>query len=180
MTQAAQERGRLFLLRHAEAGSGAPGLDDHDRPLTARGREAAGRVGAYMASRGYTPTHVICSSALRTRETWESVSERLPGAPRFLVMQELYLASPGQLLDCIAQAPAEAESLLVIAHNPGIAALASALAEGAPLARVAALRHMFSTASLAVYDVAPQGWTDLAARLVDYVQPERLPESEPG
>ena len=73
-----------------------------------------------------------------------------------------------------------AESLLVIAHNPGIAALASALAEGAPLARVAALRHMFSTASLAVYDVARQGWTDLAARLVDYVQPERLPESEPG
>ena len=61
----------LWLLRHAKASQGGDGLADRDRPLNARGRDAAARIGRHLAEREVCPELVLCSSALRTRETVE-------------------------------------------------------------------------------------------------------------
>src|SRR5262249_20263768 len=61
----------LYLLRHAKAEPGGPELTDTARPLSARGREACPRMGAYMRRCGYDPALVLCSASHRTRETWE-------------------------------------------------------------------------------------------------------------
>ena len=60
---------KLTLLRHAKAVPALPGIDDHARPLNGRGRRAAAQVGIETA--GARPDLVLCSSATRTRETWE-------------------------------------------------------------------------------------------------------------
>ena len=71
----------LTLLRHAKSDWGDPGLADFDRPLNERGRSDAPRMGKWMAVSGFVPDTVLCSTAVRTRETWALVAPALPNAP---------------------------------------------------------------------------------------------------
>jgi phosphohistidine phosphatase len=60
---------RLILSRHAKSGWDDPDLSDHDRPLNARGRGDAPKVGAWLRAKGYLPDAALVSSARRTQET---------------------------------------------------------------------------------------------------------------
>ena len=60
---------RLMLLRHAKSDWAAPGARDHDRPLSTRGREAAPRMGTYMARHALVPDLIVASTAARVTET---------------------------------------------------------------------------------------------------------------
>ena len=71
----------LILIRHAKSDWDDPRLTDHQRPLNARGRRAAPRVGAWIADMGLTPQQALVSDAMRTRETWHSIASHLPAAP---------------------------------------------------------------------------------------------------
>ena len=142
---------QLDLLRHAKSSWSDEGLDDHERPLNARGQRAARRMGRYLASRGELPTLVLCSTALRTRETCTRVLRELPAAeqPELLFEPELYLASAPAILRRIRRVSATVERLLVVGHNPGIAQLAAALAgSGDPEGRHA-ISQKYPTAALA-------------------------------
>src|SRR3982074_1744190 len=65
-------KGRLLLLRHAKSDWSGK-ADDHARPLSARGKRTAPRMGACMHAKGYEPELVLCSTAERTKETLELV-----------------------------------------------------------------------------------------------------------
>ncbi|MBV9802302.1 MAG: histidine phosphatase family protein, partial [Solirubrobacterales bacterium] len=65
---------RLFVLRHAKSSWDNPGLDDHERPLAARGRRALDVIAAHLAATGTEPELVLCSSARRTRETLDGIA----------------------------------------------------------------------------------------------------------
>src|SRR5262249_42176276 len=45
----------LYLLRHAKSSWKDPGLDDHDRPLNKRGRQAAKLMATYLRRSEITP-----------------------------------------------------------------------------------------------------------------------------
>lgn len=68
----------LHLLRHADAGDPAtwPG-DDADRPLSAKGRRQAARLGSLLAGAGFAPDAIVSSPKLRARETAETVAAKL-------------------------------------------------------------------------------------------------------
>src|SRR6266851_8032431 len=58
----------LHLLRHAKS-SWKEGVEDRERSLNRRGREAAGRVGRHLTAAVGALDLVLCSNAKRTRET---------------------------------------------------------------------------------------------------------------
>jgi len=163
----------LYLLRHAKSSWGDPGLDDHDRPLAPRGRRAAKQVRRHMRGAGIEPELALCSSARRTQETLERL--RLGGAVSVSVEDGLYAASADRLLERLREVPDEVGSVLVIAHNPGLQALAASLASGG--GELPRLERQFPTAALAT--LAFEGpWRDLGpggAELVEYVVPRELP-----
>lgn len=177
----------LYLLRHAKSSWGDPGLPDHDRRLNARGQAAAEAMGKYMGERHLTgrkalPEAILASTARRVAETLELL---LPaaGLKKLPVMRDrgLYLAEPPALLGRLRQAPADAETLLMVGHNPGLHDFALRLAgEVTPEARPARdqLREAFPTAALAViaFPLADNwleiGWGD--GRLEDFVTPKGL------
>src|SRR5450631_3547106 len=64
----------LFLLRHAKSSWDDPGLLDHDRPLSKRGRNAAGLMRQWMASNGVEPDLVFVSTSRRTVETLQALA----------------------------------------------------------------------------------------------------------
>ncbi len=123
MTQ--QGHRRLILTRHAKSSWDDPAIDDHDRPLNDRGRRAAEELGRWLASRGYVPDEVLSSDAVRTRQTWEGVAPFLRDAPEPSFTGALYHASPEAMLAALRAATGQ--TVMMIGHNPGIAAFASML-----------------------------------------------------
>lgn len=123
---------RLILTRHAKSDWDDPSLDDHERPLNGRGRRSARALGDWLASRGYDPEEVLCSSALRTRETWDRVADAVfETRPALRIETALYHASPETMLSVLRTATAP--TVMMIGHNPGIAAFAAELPARPPL-----------------------------------------------
>ena len=117
---------RLILTRHAKSSWDDPLMADIDRPLNARGRAAAHELGDFLASRGLEPEEVLCSTARRTRETWEGVASAvIETRPEISFIEDLYLASPAMMLAALQTA--SAPSVMLIGHNPGIAEFAASL-----------------------------------------------------
>ncbi|MDN2568281.1 histidine phosphatase family protein [Aquibium sp. A9E412] len=141
---------RLLLLRHAKAGWPKPGMRDFDRPLLPAGVAAARAVGRRMLAAGLLPDRVLCSSSLRTRQTWHWVAGELGATPAAVEFSDsLYATDVTGYLDAIRGA-GPARTLLVVGHNPNMEDLALALpGDGDPQAR-AALVTGFPTAALAV------------------------------
>ncbi|MEV6109417.1 histidine phosphatase family protein [Streptomyces sp. NPDC051940] len=139
----------IILLRHAKADW--PQVSDHDRPLADRGRKEAPTAGRRIADLGLTPELALCSTAVRARETWKLAVTELGKRPRTVYEDRLYEASLGELIALLNETPDDVRDLLVIGHNPGMHALADALAgeaDGDALPRMR--RTGFPTGALAV------------------------------
>ena len=59
----------LTLFRHAKSSWELNGLDDRERPLNARGSSAAPLMAGFMHDHRIRPEFVLCSTAVRTRQT---------------------------------------------------------------------------------------------------------------
>ncbi|WP_250304030.1 histidine phosphatase family protein [Streptomyces sp. NBC_01387] len=145
------ESRRIALLRHAKADW--PEVSDHDRPLADRGRMDASAAGQWLGSHDLHIDLALCSTAVRTRETWKLAVQEMPSRPRTVYEERLYDASLGELLALLNETPDDVDDLLVIGHNPGMHALADALAgrsEGSVLSRMN--RSGFPTAGVALIE----------------------------
>jgi phosphohistidine phosphatase len=155
----------LYLLRHAKSSWADAGLEDAARPLAKRGRKAGRRMGRELARRGWLPDLVLCSTAMRTRETFARLSKGIeaaePGATPEVVFEDgLYLAGAAALLARARTLDDAIRSVLFIGHNPGLQDFALALApKGEGRARIEA---KFPTSALAVIRFEGEGWASLA------------------
>ncbi|HEY3910343.1 MAG TPA: histidine phosphatase family protein [Stellaceae bacterium] len=160
----------LHLLRHAKS-SWKDGVEDHQRPLNRRGREAAQRLGRHLPTIAGGIDLVLCSSAARTRETLELALAGFAIRPRCLIEGGLYLADCDKLLDRLKQLEESTGNVLLIGHNPGLHELALALAEpDTPAARTLASAK-FPTAARASLCILTR-WLALTGSrhpLADYV-----------
>lgn len=164
---------RLVLLRHAK--SDWPDVADHERPLAKRGRRDAPAVGRWLGASGYLPDAVVCSTALRARQTWELVSSGLASvapdaSPVVRYEPRVYDATVLSLLMLIREFDPVWRTAAIVGHNPGLAELTVGLAspDSAP--------HAFPTAAVAVLGL-PGEWADVApgeSRLLAFTAPSHL------
>ena len=127
-------------------------MRDFDRPLKERGREAAEVVGKRLAAEKLKHPLVICSPAVRTRETAEIVleSSKIKADERF--DERIYEASLRDLLQVVSDIPDDGQVAIMIGHNPGFEELLAYLTgEG---------RHM-PTCALA--KIKLDGWKNVRA-----------------
>jgi phosphohistidine phosphatase len=110
----------LYLLRHAKSSWKDASLRDFDRPLKDRGREAAEVIGERLTSEKLSDPLVLCSPAVRTRETADIVLEsaNLQVKPHF--DERIYEASLRDLLQVVSEIPGDAKVAILIGHNPGL------------------------------------------------------------
>lgn len=163
----------LYLLRHAKSSWVDPTLSDLQRPLAARGRRDAKRIAKHLRRLGDEPELVLCSPAMRTRETLELVRPAI-GSSTIVLEDELYAASSDELLARIRLVPDPVASVMLIGHNPGLQQLALLLASSGDERE--RLEAKFPTAALATLAVATS-WSRLAptdATLTAYVVPKQL------
>ncbi len=112
----------LTIIRHAKSTWDFPELSDRERPLNDRGLRDAPIMGSRLAAAGFpVPDLIICSPAVRTRETARILAEKLAILKSTISFEErLYHASVGDLLTVIAEQDAAIDHLLIVGHNPGL------------------------------------------------------------
>ncbi len=154
-------RRRLLVIRHAKSNQDVGGAD-HDRPLNARGRRDAGALGRHLSGEPAIDL-VLCSSAVRARQTWELAAPHLDAEPRVIVNAALYAASPDAVLAQVRDVPDDVRSLVVVGHEPTQSTLVSRLSGAGddPGALESLEQNGFVTCGIAVLE-SEASWPDLA------------------
>jgi phosphohistidine phosphatase len=169
----------LLLLRHAKSDWGTPGCDDHERTLAVRGRAAAPKMGASMRERGLRLDLVLCSTAVRCRQTLELLGDVVEGI-QASIERELYLASGTRLIGRVQRLDDSVNSVLLIAHNPGMADAAHMLAGGGDKKARNELAEKFPTAALAEITFDTRHWNAIGpslGTLKSFVRPADLTDA---
>ncbi|HEV2569962.1 histidine phosphatase family protein [Sphingomonas sp.] len=166
----------LTLLRHAKSSWDDPVQRDFDRPVNQKGLRAARTMGEYCRREGLAWDHVISSPAVRCIETLDGFWDGYGKTLKPVWDRRVYLASCVTLLDLINEAPAGAEHVLLVGHNPGLEDLVLMLVPDDGEALRDSLEDKFPTASVALMSFDGE-WGDLAARkakLTRFVRPRDL------
>jgi phosphohistidine phosphatase len=118
---------KLYLLRHAKTDQHSTTGKDFDRSLLPRGNSQSLLMAKHFINENFIPEKILCSSAKRTKETFQYISDSCREIPvEFL--DELYLCDATTYLHYICK-ESTIENLLIIGHNDGISSLASYLTE---------------------------------------------------
>ena len=160
---------KLFILRHAQA-TGSYDVNDHQRPLTLHGIEQASSLAPKLPAMGVA----ICSSANRTKMTLESIEKAGATVQKTIHSDDIYNGSAGDLLAAIQGCDKE-ETLLIVAHNPGVHQLANMLSSDEGSKNREHLRYNYSPATLSVLECPIESWRNLKSeenKLVDLVIPD--------
>lgn len=161
----------LILMRHAKAVRPHEADSDKARGLTGRGRRESGEAGAAMAQAGLAPTLALVSAAKRTRETAEHGLGGFGLEAQF--DEALYHAAPESIWDAFTAS--DAESVVVVGHNPGIGELVSMLVhqahDGSRLARD--FSGHFPTAAWAAFEIRGELLRAAGPRLIAAWKPDR-------
>lgn len=154
---------QLLILRHAQALGTEIGGSDKTRKLSPNGIADAKALGKVMVKDGLQPDLVLCSGAVRTRETLAGVLESYDTLETDFV-DPLYNADFLTLKNTIHDASDDIQSLMIVAHNPGVHQLAARLAADDGSSRVERLLLAYMPATLTVLACDIARWGDL----VDY------------
>jgi phosphohistidine phosphatase len=169
---------RLFLLRHAKASLAEAGESDESRPLSQRGITDATAMGKYMAKAALVPDKVLCSTARRTRETWNLVARELPTAPKAEFVQAAYDFGDGsRLLSLLREHGGTSSKLMLIGHNPAIGGLALSLAGSGNRKLRDKLVGKYPTGALAVISFESPEWSEISdgsGTLLNFIRPGDL------
>ncbi|MCA9632975.1 MAG: histidine phosphatase family protein [Myxococcales bacterium] len=193
----------LLLMRHAKSSweatddSGAP-LGDHDRPLNRRGHRAAPRMGRLMQEQGWAPDLVIGSSAQRVKQTLDHALPAAGYLGEVLLTPRIYLSGAEAYVSVIRRIGSqllvsrldesnaeeeptsakirlhEAQTLLVVGHNPDIEDL---------ITECSGAQERMPTAALAVLNCPVESWREFdggGCELVQVYRPRELDASVPA
>src|SRR5262249_28304606 len=105
----------LILLRHAKAANPDDYSTDIERPLSPRGHRDAAAAGSRLRDEGLRPDAVLCSTAVRTRETLRELG--LGDVP-VGYERRIYVGPAADTLELLRSVEADVATLLIIGHNP--------------------------------------------------------------
>jgi len=152
----------LLVLRHAKSAY-PEGVGDHERPLADRGERDAAAAARWLHEHGLRPDLVLCSTATRTRQTWEHlVSHFVAPGPEVRFDARVYEASASRLATLLRETDPAVSSVLLIGHNPGCEDLVLALCDHGDSGALSAVQTKYPTTGLAVMDLDGD-WSALAA-----------------
>lgn len=115
----------LILIRHAKS-SWSPykrknfSGDDHQRPLSSRGNQAANVIGSYLRSKYSAVDKIFSSSALRASQTYTIIKSHVHSCYTDNIDVKLYTFDAKKLLAYIRNIDDQLENIIIIGHNPAI------------------------------------------------------------
>lgn len=159
---------KLTLIRHAKSSWQNENLTDFARPLNKRGQKAAPLMGKIIKEKGYLPSCIIASPAVRALSTARLIAEAIDYPQDTIHTDErIYEAAMLTLLDIVRTCDDAYDDVMLVGHNPGFLLLAQHLSDHViprmPTCGVVRLHSTFDS------------WDDAACavwHLYDYLYPK--------
>jgi phosphohistidine phosphatase len=107
-------------------------------------------VGRWLGEHVGTIELVVCSPAVRAAHTWDLAAAEFVVAPRVRHDERLYGASASELLTVTHELPAQASTVVLVGHNPGLEDF---------LTLLTGAREHLKTSAIAVI-TAPASWQE--------------------
>ncbi len=139
----------LLLMRHAKSSWDNAYLSDHARPLNKRGNEAAPQMGKLLRDHDLIPDCILTSSAVRALETATHVADACEFDNDMFVMDDLYHSSPSDMAQLLVNM-GEGDTVLIVAHNPGMEMI---------LTQLSGVHERFITAAIAHFAIDIETWS---------------------
>ena len=155
---------RLIIMRHAKSSWTDKKLDDYDRPLSRRGKEAAPVMGRALAGKNCIPELILCSPARRTRDTLKLTIDALGIKPPIAYEDQLYSFGNGDSYLNVISAQKKVSPLMVVGHNPSVQSLTLRLLaqqDGTVMERI---RRKFPTAAVAIVALPIEEWRQVQSK----------------
>ncbi len=168
---------RLMLLRHAKSDWSDEGAHDHDRSLNSSGWKAAASVASHIHQHQLHPKLILCSTALRTRQTLMEIMPHLRNDTRIQLLRDLYNSSEGDYIDAIRAFGGGYDTLLLVGHNTAIQDTALQLSGKGNPELIRQMDTKYPTGALAVIDFEEHRWSEIErrqGRIISFFQPRHL------
>ena len=145
----------IIFFRHAKSDWNTAFGHDHERPLNKRGKKAARRMGRFLAGAGKLPDRIVTSSAVRARTTLETAAQKGKwGDIPLELTDDLYEATPADVLSVIQGVTDGADRLLLVGHEPAFSETVGRL--------IGSANVRMPTGSMACVDVDVEHWPSVA------------------
>lgn len=157
-----------MILRHGKSDWAAGHGGDLIRPLAKRGSLSAAAVGRFLATTDHIPDVVLCSPAIRARQTASIAIEAGGWTCPIEIREELYLASTPRVIEVLRDQPDPTRTVMLVGHEPSSSELIAALIGGG--------RHRVPTATLArvALDIGRWGQLESGIGRLEWLVPSRL------
>ena len=163
----------LYIMRHAKSDWSSSRTSDFERPINKRGKKSAKLIGQWMNENSFIPEKIISSPATRAKETIELVIEQITkfNNEDLIFQDDLYLAGFTQLIEIINTYQNDAQSLMLIGHNPGIENLVNYLCSQSDNPETSV-----TTANLFIFEYADNHFNPAAdsCKLIEAIKPREL------
>ncbi|MFW5741776.1 MAG: SixA phosphatase family protein [Spirochaetota bacterium] len=133
----------LLVWRHAKTEPSNGRRSDHERRLLPVGEADAREVGRLVAERDIVPELVLCSDAVRARQTADLGAQAFPARPERFDLPELYDVDASQITALLPVYAGRATRVMIVGHNPALSEFVSV---------VAGSRTRLTTGALAVVE----------------------------
>jgi phosphohistidine phosphatase len=144
----------LFLVRHAKSSWDDPKLADEDRPLNARGKRDAPKIGKRLAKRDVKLDLILSSPANRAITTAQLLADKLDFKLKKIVVDDrLYPGAVSALLRVVRNLGNQLNRVMLVGHHPALSELAHRLSSD--------ITHM-PTCAVAQFTFKAKSWRDVS------------------
>jgi phosphohistidine phosphatase len=144
----------LFLVRHAKSSWEDPTLADEDRPLNARGKRDAPKMGKRLAKRDVRLDLILSSPANRAIKTAQVLADKLDYKLKHIrVDDRLYPGAVNALLESVHSLGDKLNRVMLVGHHPALSKLAHRLSSD--------IMHM-PTCAVAEFTFEARLWRDVS------------------
>jgi len=152
---------RLYIMRHAKSSWAVPGARDFDRTLNERGLADLAKLSKVFKREKIAPDHILCSSAIRTRQTLDGIKDAFENLPAVDFTERLYSSGLHEYIDII-NGVEQAKSLMVIGHNPMCGSLATSLPKDGEPDEFEKIAYKYPTAAISIIDFDFDDWSKVS------------------
>jgi phosphohistidine phosphatase len=109
----------LYIVRHAKSSWDHPELPDYNRPLLETGIARTHKIISYLKAKNVNPGLIICSHAVRARETAVMIAGGLSyPTDKIKVEDRIYNGNEDDSMDLIFGVDNNINELMIVGHNP--------------------------------------------------------------
>lgn len=114
----------LILVRHAKSSWNNATISDFERPLNERGNRDKTIMGERLKERDDTIQKIVSSSAKRTTQTSIALAKAIDYSTADIQYEDaIYHSSVTTMMQFINEMDNSVDTLMLVAHNPGISML---------------------------------------------------------